>query len=177
MKKVELVVREFQTLIDKMPGLSKVKFIIDDNSGSLYFNHHTFNIGVSDLFMRSNSFMKACNDAYYTMNKKIGKGTHKLHTMTYGILHEMGHAMSYSMIDEDLHWDLFNEYCEERDYHAPETSRYNKVYKAMINYYTIITELDANIYANLLYIAYKGDIERIDRIVRKLYPKRLTLAR
>ena len=146
-------------LLRVIPALNKVKLTYDDNSQGFGYYHETQEVefNVLDLGDDDAEFSK---NAYRDTLSKIGIGNN-LHPVTYALLHELGHHISYNLVDDKT--ELFLAYRMSVRY-----LQHNEFdnYEMMLKYFFIPAELDANIYAMLLIKAYEKQIEQLDRDIR-----------
>lgn len=175
MKKLDIAIIELNEMLVDI-GITFIE-IVEGDPHEFAFCPDERQIIVSDEAFRANAKTYApINHAYYVKNKAMKTGTHKLHPFLYAVLHELGHGIAEEVVGKKNSKVYREQYRKARfdNFMKYPKMTYLHSYKRTKAYYEIVAELDANIYANMMFLAHKGIILKYDKIIKKLYPKTLT---
>lgn len=158
--KLEMLLDEVENFLNSIPLGIDVNLDTDDFTNASP-DENTLSLGI-DLVEPSKSANEV--DMFYkaihaSLNLKLD-----IHTATYSVLHELGHIIGFSVYGKQIE-KVNHIYQIERGHNAFLTRKYNTL-RGMSNYFYQISELDANIYANMLRLAYPEQVKNLDISVR-----------
>lgn len=158
--KLELLLDEVENFLNSIPLGIDVNLDTDDYTNASP-DENTLSLGI-DL-VEPNESAKLVDRFYQAMHSTIDLKL-DIHTATYSVLHELGHIIGFSVYGNQIE-KVSHIYQIEREHSSDLSIKYG-VLRGMSRYFYQISELDANIYANMLRLAYPDQIKKLDISIR-----------
>ena len=158
--KLELLLDEVENFLNSLPLGIDVNLDTDDYTNASP-DDNTLSLGY-DLVEPSKS-AKLVDRFYQAIHSTIDLKL-DIHTATYSVLHELGHIIGFSVYGNQI--EKVNHIYQFAREHSQELTMKYGVLRGMSTYFYQISELDANIYANMLRLAYPEQIKKLDIAVR-----------